>query len=117
MELPVRPDEVRWASMPLIDQMSNIGSEVGRTFKWTSKAKPQLAEGAFIRALDLFDLTIKYGRCGTDGRSELLKELCRCRDLFAYAYMTKDMESLRWVDRYFGAFASAYANRRGGQQQ
>lgn len=64
MELPVKPDETRWASMSFMDQMANIGSEVGRTAKWISKGKQSMAEGAFIRALDLFDLTIKYARLG-----------------------------------------------------
>ena len=107
MTLPSIPDESRWASMPLAVQMANLGSEVGRTSKWLAKGKENMAFSAFIRALDLFDLTIKYGRKGTDGEAELLKELCRGRDLFTESFMDKDMETLEWLDRYFLCFSKA----------
>lgn len=45
-----------------MDQMANIGSEVGRAGKWLAKGKSQLADGAFSRGLDLIDVTIKVGR-------------------------------------------------------
>ena len=106
MNLPARPDEARWASMPLMEQMANIGSEVGRTCKWMSKNKPDMAMGAFIRGLDLFDLTIKYGRYGLPGRNALLKELCRSRDLFAEAFTEGNLENLKWLERYFTRFAT-----------
>ena len=60
--LPVKPDKDKWAAMDFISQMANIGSEVGRTLKWKQKGNTALAKNAFIRALDLFDLTIKVGR-------------------------------------------------------
>ncbi len=107
MELPVKPDETRWASMSFMDQMANIGSEVGRTAKWISKGKPSMAEGAFIRALDLFDLTIKYARLGKAGRESALLELCRSRELFTGAYLEKDCDTLNWLDSYFGHFATS----------
>ena len=43
-------DQDRWCSMTFVEQMANIGSEVGRTGKWIMKGKPQLAMGAFYRA-------------------------------------------------------------------
>ena len=101
MTFPAVPDESRWASMPLAVQMANLGSEVGRTAKWLVKGKDNLAFSAYIRALDLFDLTIKYGRKGTDGKAELLKELCRGRDLFTESFLKKDMDTLIWLDHYF----------------
>lgn len=101
-------DEKRWASMSLIEQMANIGSEVGRTSKWLSKDREELAEGAFLRALDLFDLTLKVGRISSqDARYPLLYELCRARDLFCHSYMAKDFDNLIWLDSYFGDFAAA----------
>ena len=33
MNLPEKPNNERWAEMPFIAQMANIGSEVGRTLK------------------------------------------------------------------------------------
>lgn len=112
MELPALPDCQRWAALTLIEQMANIGSEVGRTYKWLSKSKPQMAQGAFFRALDLIDLTIRYGRYGEEGRGQLLKELCRCRDEFTSAVLTNNLESLQSLDRYFGHFAKCYATTR-----
>ena len=99
----------RWASLSFIEQMANIGSEVGRTAKWVAKGKPQMAEGAFVRALDLLDLTIAYGRAGQPNRDSMLKELCRCRECFCDAYMRSDAQDLAGLDRYFGVFAMAYA--------
>ena len=111
MEFPAIPDEGRWSSLTLIEQMANIGSEVGRTLKWMSGSKPQMAAGAYIRALDLMDLTIKVGRAGTLGRAPLLRELCRCRDVFTEAVSTSNLEDLKWVDRYFAQFAKSYSSK------
>lgn len=94
--------------MPLIEQMANIGSEVGRTRTWMEKGKPQMAERAFDRGLDLLDATIKLGRCNLDSRPCLLKELCRARELFASSFLENDLESLAYLDRYFGQFAIAF---------
>ena len=99
-------DEQRWASLTLAQQMANVGSEVGRSAKWLSKGKPSMAEGAFLRALDLIDLTLKYGRAGSPDRPSLLKELCRARDCYTDAYMTGDSDTLAFLERYFGAFAN-----------
>ena len=108
-QLPARPNAEKWAAMSFNAQMANIGSEVGRTAKWISKEKYDLAEGAFIRALDLFDLTIKYGRDGQENRSPMLRELCLCRCEFSKAYLDKDATNLSGVERYFSHFAKAYS--------
>jgi len=115
MVFPAIPDERRWESMPLMSQMANIGSEVGRTLNWMSKSNSQMAMGAFIRALDIIDLTIKVGRKGQDNRDCLLKELCRCRDLFAQAFITSDLDTLKWVNKYFGQFALANSHSLSGK--
>lgn len=109
MTLPSKPDESRWAEMPLMEQLANISSEVGRTFKWMTKGNTAFAESAFIRALDLIDLCIKYGRLGEPGRESLLKELCRFRDIYAEAVLDKDLEALKSLDKYCSHFARAYA--------
>lgn len=111
IELPLKPEGSKWSSMPLIEQMANIGSEVGRTYKWLCKGNAQLAAKAYVRALDLIDLTIEFGRLGVHGRSALLKELCRCRDLFTESVSTGNIEEMKWVDKYFGCFAKAYSKR------
>ena len=108
-QLPARPDEERWAMMSFNGQMANIGSEVGRTAKWIAKGKLELAEGAFIRALDLYDLTIQHGRKDQKGRFPMLRELCLNRCEFAEAYLNKDTKSLTGIEKYFSHFAVAYA--------
>jgi len=98
-------DEQRWAGMMLPQQMANIGSEVGRSAKWLAKGKPEMAQGAYLRALDLIDLTLKVGRLGTRGRGPFLKELCRARDYYTDAFLSGNTEELAYLDRYFGEFA------------
>lgn len=97
----------RWAAMPLMEQMANIGSEVGRARKWLVKDKPQLAEGAYYRGLELVDATIRSGRSNMASRSCLLMELCRARDLFSEAFLNYDLDSMCYLEKYFGQFASA----------
>ena len=100
-------DELRWSTLSLTEQMANIGSEVGRTLKWMEKGKMNFAEGAFIRALDLMDATIKYGRQNSPLRNNLLVELCRARELFAESYQNRDIDTCSYLNKYFGQFASA----------
>ena len=100
-----RLNEDRWKSLPFIEQMANIGSEVGRTVKWVQKAKPSMAESAFVRTLELMDLTLKYGRHNSPLRYTMLKELCRIREFFCGAYEASDTEFLMWLDKYFRDFA------------
>lgn len=97
----------RWASMSLMEQLANIGSEVGRTRKWLQKDNKQLAEGAFCRGLELVDATIKSGRANMASRSCLLMELCRARDCFSEAFLNCDLDSMGYLEKYFGQFASA----------
>lgn len=104
MYLPEKPNMERWAEMPFIVQMANIGSEVGRTFKWKRKGNENMAKGAFVRALDLFDLTIAVGRI-----SEPFS--LRARDQFCEEYLSEDNDALLLSDKYFSHFAKACALR------
>ena len=106
-------DVERWKSLSLMEQMANIGSEVGRTAKWKRKANSDLAESAFRRALDLFDLTLEYGRLGLPLRDPMLRELCRAREYFCGAYEESDLEALTWLEKYFGYFAMAWRRGKG----
>lgn len=95
-----------WASHSLLFQMANVGSEVYRALKWRDKNQ-SIAQHAFERSLELFDLTIDDGK--NIGR---LKEVLRARemwvDFFAYDniyHSTRDS----W-EKYFLQFAAAANN-------
>mgnify|MGYP001597739989 FL=1 len=95
----------RWAQLSLMEQMGNIGSEVGRT-RSARESHPERFQGAFYRALDLFDRTLADERWR--GRRF---ELARARELFCAASMGQDMyhTSLADLERYFMQFATAAA--------
>ena len=101
--------------MDFISQMANIGSEVGRTLKWKQKGNTALAKNAFIRALDLFDLTIKVGRNNDpqSSRDSMLREVLMARDQFCEEYLSEDSNAIAPSDRYFSQFAKACALRSG----
>ena len=96
----------RWAELTFPQQMANIGSETSRVLKALEAGKNNRAEGAFVRAQELIDLTIKYGRAGTPlQRSALWEELCRFRELFCAAYLSRDLTELVSLNNYLDQFA------------
>lgn len=93
----------RWHTLSLMEQLDNVGSDVGRAARWYGK-DPQRCEQAFDRAVELLDLTIADERW--KGRR---KELARARELlydamFGGSTYGSDLASL---DRYFFHFAMA----------
>jgi len=66
----------RWAKMPIAEQLANIGSEISRATKAQRQNKPERAERAFFRALELFDLSIYAAK----NNPAHLRELCRARE-------------------------------------
>ena len=94
----------RWSSFDLMEQLGNIGSEVGRAAKAKRRGDEARMWSALERALELFDLTIADPRWS--GR---LKEPLRAREVVCdflvgnNGYGSTD-ESL---DSYFLAFAMA----------
>ena len=93
----------RWQTLPLAEQLANVGSDVARAHRWQQK-DPQLCEKAFVRALELLDLTIGDSRW--KGRR---KELTRVRELLCDAMLGgKEYGSdFAGLDRYFYPFAVA----------
>jgi hypothetical protein len=93
----------RWQQLSLAEQLANVGSEVGRMRRWQGQNQ-ELCERAFIRALELLDLTLNDARwCGHR------KELTRARTFLCDA-MSGGIEfgsTLEDMDRYFLAFAVA----------
>ena len=93
----------RWAEMSFPQQMANIG----RVLKALQAGKDSRAEGAFARAQELIDLTIKYGRSGSSliVRSAMWEELCRFRELFCAAFLSRNLAELASLNRYLDHFA------------
>jgi|SRR5450759_2647187 hypothetical protein len=94
----------RWRELTLMEQLGNVGSEVGRASKAKAQANDARFEAALDRALELFDLTLADGRWATRR-----KEIARAREVVcdflvgdnAYAGTAESLE------RYFLAFAVA----------
>ncbi|TKB82365.1 MAG: hypothetical protein E8D45_00575 [Nitrospira sp.] len=93
----------RWQTLPLLEQLANVGSDVARAARWYGK-DPQRCEQAFIRALELLDLTI-----GDDRWKGRRKELTRVRELLCDAMLGGSAygSDLASLDRYFFHFAVA----------
>ena len=91
-------DREKWAGLSLVEQMGNIGSEVGRAIN--SREYPARRDGAIERALALFSAT---AACHS-GR--LLREILRARDEFLRLFFDDSMD-FRGVERYFHHFALA----------
>lgn len=66
----------RWSQFSLVEQMANIGAEVGRAINWRKKGKEELWKNAFYRALELIDFSI----CDPKNKNSL-KEILRVREL------------------------------------
>lgn len=95
----------RWFELSLVEQMGNIGSEVGRASRWQNKDEKAF-NGAVARALELFDFTISDPRWREQKR---LKEIARAREVFCDAVLggKEYGTSLADLDRYFFQFALA----------
>jgi len=72
--------EGRWGELSLSEQLGNIGSEVGRARKWKGKDE-KIFEGAWTRALELFDLTLADPRW----HGAKKREIARAREVFCDA--------------------------------
>lgn len=96
--------EGRWYKMSLMEQLGNIGSEVGRARIYKEKNDKERFQKTVDRALELFDLTLNDPRW--QGR---LKEIGRARDVFCDAILdSKEYGSnLADLERYFMYFAFA----------
>jgi len=100
----------RWFRFSLMEQLANIGTDIERTIQWKNQGNIDFSQKAFMRALELIDLTIADPK--NRGR---LKEVVRSRealvDHFVYdnEYQTTDKI---WQD-YFYQFNYAAAMERG----
>ena len=90
-----------WSNMSLIEQLGNIGSEVGRAAKWQNKDENRFYI-AVEKALELFDLTFRDKRWF--GK---LKEIIVAKEVFVDAVLggREYKSSLPDLERYFMQFA------------
>lgn len=96
----------RWHTLPLAEQLGNVGSEVSRAVKWRGR-NAKLAENACARALELIDLTLADPRLRE--YPSRLREIARAREVVV-DYVAGDNEyrsTDATLQQYFDAFAIA----------
>ena len=101
----------RWWTLTLAEQLGNVGSEVGRALRWRLR-DPGIAQGAFERALELFDLTLADPR---HRRSVArLREIARAREVLVDFFAGSNQFDSTGPDlqRYFDTYAVAAARAR-----
>lgn len=98
----------RWFDLPLVAQLGNIGSEVGRALAREKKNDLAQKEKALKRALELMDLTIVDRRW-----QSRLKELTCIREVLVdYFYGDNLYQSTpENLEKYFYFFSYAARNR------
>ncbi len=92
----------RWQALSLMEQLGNIGSEVGRALNAKKRDDATQSQRALDRALELFDLTIADLRWRAR-----LREILRAREVvcdFFYGQNFFRSES-KQLELYFTAFA------------
>jgi len=95
----------RWATMSLVEQLANVGSDVERAIRAKRSSNHARLESAMARALELFDLTAADPRWAGPRRREIL----RAREEFCRLFFDADVPqgSAEGLQRYFLAFAVA----------
>ncbi|MDA2922111.1 hypothetical protein MYX07_02460 [Patescibacteria group bacterium AH-259-L07] len=93
----------RWYELTLIEQMANIGADIGRALKWQKKDK-KLMQSALERGLELFDLTIADPRW-----RHRLKEILRMREIVCDYFIGGNAYNSTpgGLEKYFLVFAIA----------
>jgi hypothetical protein len=81
-------DAARWAEFDLDRQILMIGNEMNRVAKSVDRGQEDPVRRGYERVLRLTDLTVA-GR----PKKELLRELLRWRDLVAWLYCTRTLDS------------------------
>ena len=95
----------KWAALDILNQMGNIGSEVGRSIKAKNDGDQERFEGALKRALDLFDATTEVLTAQQSPRvREVLLAKYQYLSLFFARRRSEDPVSL---ENYFMQFAIA----------
>jgi hypothetical protein len=88
----------RWQTLPLVEQLANVGSEVERALNWAEKGRPEYSHNALERGLELLDLTIADPR-----HRRRLKELTRLREVLLDYFLGEN-----WFGSSEGAWRSYF---------
>lgn len=93
-----------WGELSLMEQLANVGSEVGRAARGKSQGNEQRLAQALDRALDLFNLTLADPRWRYRAR-----EIARARAVVCDFLVgdNEDGSGAESLDRYFLSFATA----------
>lgn len=98
-----------WQQLSLAEQLGNVGSEISRALKWSSR-NPDLARAAFHRALELIDFTLDDPR----HRQSVprLREIARAREVVVDFLSGSNQYGSTGpsLQKYFDAFALAARN-------
>jgi len=98
----------KWFKLTSIEQMANIGAEVGRAINWKKRGEKKLSLNALFRALDLIDASV----CDQKNKKHL-KEFLRTREILVdyfvgnNIYQTSDSQ----LEKYFYYFNLALRNK------
>ena len=68
----------RWHGLSLAEQFGNVGSEISRAIRWSTK-NPETARAALYRGLELFDLMLDDPQ--HRGSVARLREIARAREV------------------------------------
>jgi hypothetical protein len=68
----------RWQSLSLAEQFGNVGGEISRAIRWSTK-NPATAQAALYRGLELFDLMLDDPQ--HRGSIARLREIARAREV------------------------------------
>ena len=94
----------RWNTFSFVEQMANVGSEVGRALNWKERGNTAYSEQAYFRALELLDFTLDDPR-----NLRRTREIARVREALVDTFDgTNEFGSSPALWRnYFNAFAFA----------
>ena len=93
-----------WSKFTLLEQLGNIGSEVGRSIKAYKNNDTRAFDAALFRALDLFEVTAK---CWVKTYPNRVKEILRAKEEFLRLFFDDNFEDAENIERYFMYFAYA----------
>ncbi len=98
----------KWFLLSSVEQMANIGAEVGRAINWKKKGEKNLSLKALFRALDLIDASVADKKNKTR-----LKELLRIREILVDYFVGENIYKTdeNQLEKYFYYFNLATSNR------